>query len=79
MLKNLNVDFQEFAQVIAKCQGRIFVLTEEGDQFNLRSTLSRLLGLSKLIEGGEIKIDRLICEDKEDEARIFRFLLYREI
>ena len=79
MLNNLNVNFQEFTQVIAKCEGKVFVLTDEGDKFNLKSTLSQLIGLSKLIEGGEGKINKLLCEKPEDESKIFRYLLYKEI
>lgn len=79
MLKNLNVKFEDFMKVVDKCEGRVCVVTEEGDQFNLRSTLSQLMGLAKLIEGGTIRIERLYCADSTDEARIFRFLLYGEI
>ena len=72
-----NVDVNEFVNLIDACKGDIYLVTEEGDKLNLKSKLSQLIGLSRLIEGGIINNASLVCEDIEDEAILFRFKLYR--
>ena len=47
--------------------------TSEGDRLNLKSKLCQLVGLTKLIEGGRIAEASIICDNKNDESKLFRF------
>lgn len=76
MLKNLNVDFKEFMEVIDKCEGGVYVITEDHDKINLKSKLSQLIGIASLIADGRVKIETIIFDKQEDEGRMFRFLIY---
>ena len=49
-----DVEVQEFLAEIDKCEGDVFLVTDEGDRLNLKSKLCQLIGLTKLIEGGKI-------------------------
>ncbi|HCW80426.1 MAG TPA: hypothetical protein DG942_04890 [Ruminococcaceae bacterium] len=73
-----DVDVPSFLKVLDKCEGRVFLITDEGDKLNLKSKLSQLVGLTKLIEGGKISDASIICENPEDESKLFRFNLYGE-
>ena len=71
-----NIDVTEFLAVLDTCEGNVYLVTKEGDRLNLRSKLTRYLrvvGLTKLIEGGKIAEASIICENKNDESKLFRF------
>ena len=68
-----NIDVAEFLAVLDTCEGNVFLVTNEGDRLNLKSKLSQLLGLTKLIEGGKIAEASIFCDNKNDETKLFRF------
>ena len=68
-----NIDVAEFLAVLDTCEGNVFLVTNEGDRLNLKSKLCQIVGLTKLIEGGKIAEASIICENKKDESKLFRF------
>ena len=68
-----DVDVTEFLAVLDTCEGNVYLVTNEGDRLNLRSKLCQLVGLTKLIEGGKIAEASILCENKNDESKLFRF------
>ena len=68
-----DIDVTEFLAVLDTCEGNVFLVTNEGDRLNLKSKLSQLLGLTKLIEGGKIAEASIFCDNKNDESKLFRF------
>lgn len=70
-----DIDVTEFLAVLDTCEGNVFLVSREGDHLNLKSKLCQLVGLTKLIEGGKIAKAYIICENKEDERKLFRFNL----
>lgn len=71
-----DVDVPAFLKVLDECTGKVYLVTREGDHLNLKSKLCQLVGLTKLIEGGKIAEAFIICENQEDESKLFRFNLY---
>ncbi|HEX3039936.1 MAG TPA: hypothetical protein VHP54_06550 [Caproiciproducens sp.] len=71
-----NVDVPALLKELDECQGNVYLVTREGDHLNLKSKLCQLVGLTQLIEGGKIAEAFLICENPEDESRLFRFNLF---
>jgi hypothetical protein len=71
-----NIDPKAFIDALDHAKGKIMLVTDDGDQFNLKSKLSQLAGVLKLIEGGKMLEARIICEDLEDEAMMFRLNLF---
>ena len=71
-----DVDVSEFLDVLDTCKGNVFLITRENDRLNLMSQLSRLIGLSRLIEGGRITEACVICDHPEDECRLFRLNMF---
>ena len=68
-----NIDVAEFLAVLDTCEGNVFLVTNEGDRLNLKSKLSQLLGLTKLIDGGKIAEASIFCDNNNDESKLFRF------
>ena len=73
-----NIDVAEFLAVLDTCEGNVFLVTNEGDRLNLKSKLCQIVGLTKLIEGGKIAEASIICENKNDESKLFRFNFFRD-
>ncbi|MBQ4569619.1 MAG: hypothetical protein IJA62_06170 [Ruminococcus sp.] len=73
-----NIDVSKFLTVLDTCKGNVYLVTREGDHLNLKSKLCQLIGLTQLIEGGRIAEAYVLCDDPEDESKLFRFDLYGE-
>lgn len=71
-----NIDVKEFLAEIDKCEGDVFLVTDEGDRLNLKSKLCQLIGLTSLIQGGKIANAHLECTKPEDESKLFRFNMF---
>lgn len=73
-----DIDVQKLIEMIDRCKGDVYLMTEEGDRLNLKSKLCQMIGLTKLIQGGTISEATLLCTDAEDDRKLFRFALYGE-
>ncbi len=71
-----NVDVSEFLSVLDTCEGSVYLVTGEGDKLNLKSRLSQLVGLTKLIEGGKIAEAFILCDNPADESKLFRLNMF---
>ena len=74
-----NIDVSKFLNVLDTCKGNVYLVTREGDHLNLKSKLCQLIGLTQLIEGGKIAEAYVLCDNPEDESKLFRFGLYGEV
>ena len=75
MIELHNVDVPSFLSVLDSCEGNVYLVTREGDHLNLKSKLCQLVGLTQLIEGGKIAEAYIVCENSNDENKLFRFNL----
>ena len=73
MVELHDVNVPEFLKVLDSCTGEVYLMTRDGDKLNLKSKLCQLVGLTRLIEGGKIAEASIICENKNDESKLFRF------
>lgn len=71
-----DIDVSEFLNVLDTCEGSVYLVTHEGDKLNLKSKLSQLVGLTKLIEGGKITEAFVLCDSPADESRFFRLNMF---
>lgn len=72
-----DIDVPQFLAVLDSCQGNVYLMTRDGDKLNLKSKLCQLVGLTALIEGGKIAEAFVMCEEEEDETKLFRFNLFK--
>ena len=71
-----DIDVSEFLNVLDTCEGNVYLVTHEGDKINLKSKLSQLLGLTKLINGGKITQAFILCDNPADESKLFRLNMF---
>lgn len=68
-----NVD--GFYKALAKCRGRVELITEERDVLNLASTLTQFIGLTTVFSNPDIKSYEIVCYDPNDFQYIKEFLV----
>lgn len=63
----------EFLEIVRECKGNVYLTSNEGDKFNLKSAMSQYVAMGALLgqKGDELE---LWCEEKEDEAKFIKFL-----
>ena len=71
-----DIDVSEFFDVLDSCEGNVYLVTREGDKLNLRSRLSQLLGITRLMEGGRITEAFILCDKPADEQKLFRLNMF---
>ena len=71
-----DIDVSEFLNVLDTCEGKVYLVTNEGDKLNLKSKLSQLVGLTTLVEGGKITEAFVLCDSPVDESKLFRLNMF---
>lgn len=74
-----NINISQFLAVLDTCEGNVYLVTREGDRLNLRSKLSQLIGFTQLIEGGKITEASIVCDNMNDEQKLFRLNLFSRV
>ena len=68
-------DVNKFFEVIDSCDGRVELVTGEGDRLNLKSKLSQYVSLANIFSDGEIKEMEIVAYEPEDIKRIIDFMM----
>ena len=68
-----NVD--AFFKVVDACDGKVELVTGEGDRLNLKSKLSQYVSMANIFSNGEIPELEIIAYEKEDTDRLIKFML----
>ena len=71
-LKNIK-EVEEFRKVIHACAGDVYLKSQDGDVFNLKSALSEYIALGQLLSEQGDNLE-LFADRREDEARLINFL-----
>ena len=66
-------DVQKFIAAVNDCEHDVFLKSQEGDVFNLKSSMSQYIAIGRLIEESGDSLE-LFAESREDEARLLKLL-----
>ena len=66
-------DVQKFLAAINSCENDVYLKSQEGDVFNLKSSLSQYIAIGRLIEESGDDLE-LFAQTREDEARLMNML-----
>lgn len=72
----VNVD--GFYKALAKCKGRVELITDDRDVLNLASTLTQFIGLTTVFSNPNIEAYEIVCYDPDDFQYIKEFLVPAE-
>ncbi len=68
-------DIEKFLDVIDECEGKVELVTKEGDRFNLNSKLSQIVAATKVLsKEGDLDVE-LIVSNPEEKNKIKAFLI----
>ncbi|MDF2941950.1 MAG: hypothetical protein K0S01_808 [Herbinix sp.] len=74
-MKVMNItNIEAFFKVIDLCQGKVELVTNEGDRLNLKSKLSQYVALANVFSDGKIDELELIAYEQEDVNRLINFM-----
>lgn len=68
-------DVDKFFEVVDKCEGRVELLTQNGDRLNLKSKFNQYTAMIKLLSKGTIKQMEIVAENEKDTQKLISFLI----
>ena len=68
-----NID--KFFKVIDSCDGKVELVTGEGDRLNLKSKLSQYVSLANIFSDGEIEELEIIAAEPSDVEKLVNFMI----
>lgn len=73
-MKLVNIkEVEQFRKVVHECEGDVYLKSNEGDVFNLKSAMSEYIALGRLLSEQGDSLE-LFADRREDEARLLHFL-----
>ena len=72
-------DIDKFFAVVDSCEGRVELVTGEGDRLNLKSKLSQYVSLANIFSGGEIPELEIVAYEKDDIDEIRLIIRMRSL
>jgi hypothetical protein len=68
-------DLEKFFELIDSCQGKVELVTGEGDRLNLKSKLSQYVSLANIFSSGDIPEMEVVAYEKEDVEKLIEFMM----
>ena len=70
-------DTEAFFKVIDSCEGKVELVTGEGDRLNLKSKLSQFVSLANIFQANDSIIPELeiIAYEPEDSKKLLEFMI----
>ena len=67
-------DLEKFFELIDSCEGKVELVTGEGDRLNLKSKLSQFVSLAKVFADDVIPEMDLVVYEPEDAVHFINFM-----
>lgn len=68
-------DIDQFFQAVDACEGKVELVTGEGDRLNLKSKLSQYVSMAKIFSCEEIPELEIVAHEEKDQDRLAPFLV----
>ncbi|MCR4908078.1 MAG: polya polymerase [Lachnospiraceae bacterium] len=68
-----NID--RFFEVVDSCEGKVELVTGEGDRLNLKSKLSQYVSMANIFSDGTIKELELVAYEPNDINKLVNFMM----
>ncbi len=68
-----NVDL--FFKVVDSCEGKVELITGEGDRLNLKSKLCQYVSLANIFSNGEIPELEIVAHEPKDVEKLINFMM----
>ena len=68
-------DIDKFFEVVDSCEGKVELVTGEGDRLNLKSKLAQYVSLANIFSNGEIPELEIVAYEKEDIDKLMDYMI----
>ena len=68
-------DVEGLFKVVDSWEGKVELVTGEGDRLNLKSKLSQYVSMANIFSNGEIPELEVIAYEKEDTDKLIQFMM----
>lgn len=68
-------NIEKFFETINKCEGKVELITEQGDRFNLKSTLSQYVSFVRVFSNCTVPSVQLVIANQEDTQKLMRYMM----
>lgn len=69
-----NEELLMFERTIDACRAPVWLVTSDGQQYNLKNPMQRYQGIGKLIRDYDMDVPEIYASSYEDEMRLFGFI-----
>ena len=66
---------EKFFATINKCEGKVELVTEQGDRFNLKSTLSQYVSYVRILSNCTVPSIEIITSNHDDVEKLMKFMI----
>ena len=75
-MKVMNItDIDKFFRTIDRCEGKVELVTDNGDTYNLKSKLGQFASLTKVYFNGKIPVVELVTYCPSDVGKIENYMM----
>ena len=71
-------NIEGFFKVVDSCNGKVELVTGEGDRLNLKSKLCQYVSMANIFSNGEIPELEIIAYEREDIDKLINFMMNGE-
>ena len=68
-------DIDKFFGVVNSCEGKVELVTGEGDRLNLKSKLCQYVSMANIFSNGEIPELEIVAYEQNDIEKLIDFML----
>lgn len=68
-------DINKFFSVVDSCNGKVELVTGEGDRLNLKSKLCQYVSMANIFSNGEIPELEVVAYEKDDIDKLINFMI----
>lgn len=66
---------EKFFEVVDSCEGKVELVTGEGDRLNLKSKLCQYVSLANIFSNGNIPELEIVAHEQKDMEKILQFMM----
>ena len=68
-------NIEKFFETVDQCEGKVELVTEQGDRFNLKSTLSKYVSFVRILSNCTVPTAQIVTTNSKDTLKIMRYMM----
>ena len=68
-------NIEKFFETVDQCEGRVELVTEQGDRFNIKSTLAKYVSFVKILSNCTVPSVQIKTYSYTDAQKLMRFMV----